>query len=262
MNNEEVNFNISAEFSSSDGYNFFFVHKFMGPNNFKPVYKSEITSCINGRYSWNLVSVLTSEVANEDPEREIRFEFFKSQKSGKHVNLGYFPCNLAQLREGTVDFQLMGRQKNQTARFDNVQFHKRHTFLEYIFGGCEIQLSIAIDFTLSNGDPSDRDSLHYLDMSRNEYLNAIRSVGNILQYYDSDKHIPVLGFGATVPPSTNRASHCFALNGNIFDPEVDGLEGVLEAYKNALRNVNLYGPTNFAPIIELINDMTESEHVD
>ena len=143
-----------------------------------------------------------------------------------------------------------------------MQFHKRHTFLEYIFGGCEIQLSVAIDFTLSNGDPSDRDSLHYLDMSRNEYLNAIRSVGNILQYYDSDKHIPVLGFGATVPPSTNRASHCFALNGNIFDPEVDGMDGVVEAYKNALRNVNLYGPTNFAPIIELINDMTESEHVD
>jgi len=71
-------------------------------------------------------------------------------------------------------------------------------------------------------------------MHKNEYLKAITSVGNILQYYDSDKHIPVLGFGATVPPSTNRASHCFALNGNIFDPEVDGLEGVVEAYKNAL----------------------------
>ena len=71
------------------------IHKFMGPNNYKPVYKSEITSSINGRYSWNLVSILTSELANEEPEREIRFEFFKSQKSGKHVNLGYFTCNLA-----------------------------------------------------------------------------------------------------------------------------------------------------------------------
>ena len=99
-------------------------------------------------------------------------------------------------------------------------------------------------------------------MNKNEYLNAIRSVGNILQYYDSDKQIPVLGFGATVPPSTNRASHCFALNGNIFDPEVDGLDGVMEAYKNALKNVNLYGPTNFAPIIELVNDMAESSNVD
>jgi len=118
-------------------------------------------------------------------------------------------------------------------------------------------LVTAIDFTLSNGNPAEKDSLHYLDMAKNEYLQAIKSVGSILQYYDSDKQLPVYGFGATVPPETNKASHCFALNGDIFDPEVDGLDGVLEAYKNALQNVNLYGPTNFAPIIELVNDMAE-----
>ena len=234
----------------------------MGPGNYKPVYKSEITSCLGGRFSWNMVSILTSELANEDPEREIRVEFFKSQKSGKHINLGYISCNIAQLREGQIEFQLMGKGRNQSARFDSIVFHKRHTFLEYIFGGCEIQLSIAVDFTLSNGHPSDKDSLHYLDMNKNEYLHAIKSVGNILQYYDSDKQIPVFGFGATVPPSTNRASHCFALNGDIFDPEVDGLDGVVDAYKNALKNVNLYGPTNFAPIIELVNDMAEADEVD
>ena len=36
----------------------------------------------------------------------------------------------------------------------------------------------------------------------------------------------------------------------------------MEAYKNALKNVNLYGPTNFAPIIELVNDMAEAAQVD
>ena len=234
MNNEEANFNLSGAFSSQDGYNFFLVHKSMGAANYKPVYKSEITSSIGGRFSWNLVSILTSELANEDVDRDIRVEFFKSQKSGKHVNLGYFNCTIAGLKEGTLEYQLTSRDRNANIRFENLVFHKRHTFLEYIFGGCEIQLSVAIDFTLSNGHPSDRDSLHFLDMNKNEYLSAIRSVGNILQYYDTDKQIPVLGFGATVPPSTNRASHCFALNGNIFDPEVDGLEGVMTAYKNAL----------------------------
>ncbi len=29
----------------------------------------------------------------------------------------------------------------------------RHTFLEYVFGGCELSLFIALDYTLSNGDP-------------------------------------------------------------------------------------------------------------
>lgn len=84
----------------------------MGQNSFKPIYKSEITSSIGGRYSWNLVSITTSEMANEDPEREIRIEFFKSQKSGKHVNLGYASCNIAQLREGQLEFNLVGKGKN------------------------------------------------------------------------------------------------------------------------------------------------------
>jgi hypothetical protein len=51
------------------------------------------------------------------------------------------------------------------------------------------------------------------------------------------------------------------LNGNVFAPEVDGINGVIDAYKNALKNVELYGPTNFAPIIELVGDMATEENV-
>ena len=69
----------------------------------------------------------------------------------------------------------------------NLKIESHHSFLEYVFGGCEIQLTVAIDFTLSNGHPSDRESLHYLDMNKNEYLHAIKAVGDILQYYDSKK---------------------------------------------------------------------------
>ena len=55
-------------------------------------------------------------------------------------------------------------------------------FLQYVFGGCEINLNIAIDFTLSNGDPFDPnvDSLHNSDPEKNEYIKAIRTCGEIL----------------------------------------------------------------------------------
>jgi len=140
--------------------------------------------------------------------------------------------------------------------FTKLQLSKRHTFLEYVFGGCEIGLNIAIDFTGSNGDPSKSNSLHYhKDLSRNEYLNAIKSVGNILQYYDSDKQVPVFGYGASIPD--HSTSHCFAVNGNIFDPEVDGIDGVAKAYERAIKTVRLSGPTNFSPVIKLVNEMTE-----
>lgn len=141
-------------------------------------------------------------------------------------------------------------------RLESLEFKSRATFLEYVFGGCEIGLTVAIDFTGSNGDPKNARSLHYRgDLGRNEYLNAIKSVGNILQYYDADKQIPVLGYGAAIP--SYGTSHCFAVNGNIFDPEVDGIDGVVEAYTKAINTVSLSGPTNFSEVIETVNKMTE-----
>ena len=140
-------------------------------------------------------------------------------------------------------------------KFSQFEMKKRHSFLEYIFGGCEISLSIAVDFTLSNGNPNDPNSLHNKDLTRNEYLKAITSVGNILQYYDHDKQIPTLGFGAQI---NGKVEHCFAMNGDIFNPECDGIDGVVETYKNAIKNVSLYGPSHFSSILDLVNEMTES----
>ena len=54
-------------------------------------------------------------------------------------------------------------------------------------GGTELSLSIAVDFTGSNGDPQYPDSLHYLDYSKNQYLHCMREVGAILSHYDSSK---------------------------------------------------------------------------
>ena len=92
----------------------------------------------------------------------------------------------------------------------------------------------------------------------------MKSVGDILQYYDTDKQFPLFGFGAKIPTNSRGqagASHCFALNGNIFDPECDGIDGVLETYKQALKEVSLYGPTHFNKIIGMTNDMCEGLEV-
>jgi hypothetical protein len=67
----------------------------------------------------------------------------------------------------------------------------------------------------------------------NEYLQALKSIGGILQYYDSDNKIPLYGFGAKMPPYFNTVSNCFSLNGNYFDPEVYGLDEVIKS-KNIL----------------------------
>jgi len=60
-------------------------------------------------------------------------------------------------------------------------------------GGAEISLIVAIDFTGSNGDPKTPSSLHYRNPNSgpNEYMQAIYSVGSIIEPYDSDRIFPV-----------------------------------------------------------------------
>jgi len=246
-----------------NGQCFFLVMRQMTGQNWKPVYKSENKPLVNGFYDWNVVNLLTTDIVFEgNIDHEFKLEFYQAQKSGRHSNIGSVNLTLVQVQSGQKEFQMFDKKgnldKNKQLMFSQFECKKRHSFLDFIFGGCEIGLQVAIDFTLSNGDPSKPTSLHYLNHNKNEYLNAIRSVGNILQYYDADKQIPALGFGGAIPPYTNVADHCFALNGDIFNPECDGIEGVMEAYKHAINRANLYGPTHFGGILELINDMTEA----
>ena len=77
--------------------------------------------------------------------------------------------------------------------------------------------------------------------------SAIRSVGEIIQDYDSDKLFPALGFGGKLPNGV--VSHEFFLNGHPTNPYCERVEGILSAYVSSLQNVQLYGPTNFSPVI-------------
>lgn len=123
------------------------------------------------------------------------------------------------------------------------------TFLDYVGGGYEISLVLALDYTASNGNPSDPGSLHFIDQTApNEYERAIQTVGEILAPYDSDQLFPAYGFGAKLPPQYRKTSHCFSLTGTD-DPRCSGIDGVLEAYRQTLYNVRLFGPTEFAEII-------------
>ena len=79
------------------------------------------------------------------------------------------------------------------------RLEEKTSFLQYIAGGCNIDLSISIDFTGSNGHPSSQSSLHYFDPKLNQYIQAIKSVGEILEHYDKDKEINAYGYGGDVP---------------------------------------------------------------
>ena len=129
--------------------------------------------------------------------------------------------------------------------------------MDYVRGGCNISLHIAIDFTASNGLPNNPNSLHFLNPNGpNQYEQALLAVSQILLSYDSDKLVPVYGFGGKINGST---SHCFNVNFDRHNPNVHGIESIMGSYRNALRYVELNGPTLFAQFLGKIIGEIESE---
>ena len=49
----------------------------------------------------------------------------------------------------------------------------------------QLGFTVAIDFTGSNGDPRQPDSLHYMNPHYpNQYLMALNAIGGVIQDYD------------------------------------------------------------------------------
>eukprot|EP00978_Attheya_sp_CCMP212_P015660 scaffold40347_cov55-Attheya_sp.AAC.1 len=122
----------------------------------------------------------------------------------------------------------------------------RASFVDYVSGGCELNVVVAIDFTGSNGDPRKPGTLHHIDPnSRNQYEQAMAAIVSILLKYDSDQKIPVLGFGAKYG---GVVRHCFQCG---VTAEAHGLQGVLDAYNAVFKSgLIMSKPTVFNEVME------------
>ena len=231
-----------------------------------PVYESEKSEKTEKNTAkWKSVKLAISTLCKGDEERPILLEIYRISRSHMRNLLGSVSTTFSELRKQRGNFHLDICKNSVSIGFLHLlSFNviEEFSFLDYVNGGCEISLIIGVDFTKSNGNPSDKTSLHYLEESKgNEYLQAITEVGEILQYYDSDKKIPVFGFGAKLPPEFKHISHCFALNKDIFDPEVKGINEVVSVYKRACKEVTFHGPTLFSSLIHTAADYARSRPV-
>ncbi|KAM8975399.1 copine-5 isoform 1-T1 [Pelodytes ibericus] len=213
---------------------------------------------------WQQFSIPVRGLCNGDYDRTIKVEIYDWDRDGSHDFIGEFSTSYRDLSKGQSQFNVYEvinpRKKMKKKKYVNsgtvtllsFSVESEHTFLDYIKGGTQINFTVAIDFTASNGNPSQSTSLHYMNPYQlNAYALALKAVGEIIQDYDSDKRFPALGFGAKLPPD-GRVSHEFPLNGSVENPQCNGIEGILEAYHKSLKSVQLYGPTNFAPVVNRV----------
>ncbi|XP_027000207.1 copine-4 [Tachysurus fulvidraco] len=223
---------------------------------------------------WKSFKVSLNTLCSGDHERELKCTVWDWDSNGKHDFIGEFQTTFKDLKTAMDGKQIQWecinpkyqvKKKNYrnsgVVMLTQCKIIKMHSFLDYIMGGCQIQFTVAIDFTASNGDPRNSCSLHYIHPYQpNEYLKALVAVGEICQDYDSDKMFPAFGFGAQIPPDF-KVSHDFAVNFDEDNPECAGIQGVVEAYQNCLPKIQLYGPTNIAPIIQKVaNSASEEMH--
>lgn len=229
-------------------------------NTYTIVFRTEVVKrSLNP--TWRPFTIQMRQLSGGDDDRTIRVACYDWDLDGNHDLIGEFHTNVRTLSQGPGpknEYELINKNKKAkkksyknsgVVKLMSFRIGEQATFLDYIRGGLQMHFTVAVDFTASNGDPRDPASLHFLDPVRpNAYAMAIRAVGEVIQDYDSDKMFPALGFGARLPPD-GRVSHEFFLNGSATDPYCAGIQGVLEAYQRTLQSVQLYGPTNFSPVI-------------
>uniref|UniRef100_A0A8C6Q5P5 Copine family member IX n=1 Tax=Nothobranchius furzeri TaxID=105023 RepID=A0A8C6Q5P5_NOTFU len=186
---------------------------------------------------WQSFTIPVRALCNGDYDRTVKVDVYDWDRDGSHDFIGEF----------TTSYRELSRGQNQFNVYEVLNPKKKGKKKKYINSGTVTLLSFKVEseYTFPT-------SLHYMSpYQMNAYAMALKAVGEIIQDYDSDKLFPAYGFGAKLPPD-GKISHAFPLNGDGEHPNCVGIEGVLEAYFQSLRTVQLYGPTNFAPVINKV----------
>mmetsp|Transcript_20448 Transcript_20448/g.44661 ORF Transcript_20448/g.44661 Transcript_20448/m.44661 type:complete len:569 (+) Transcript_20448:73-1779(+) len=238
-------------FSKSDP--FLEISKATEDGRWLPVYKTE-TIDNNLNPVWKPITVSGTQLNNGDPYRPLKIRIYDYNDSGKHTLLAEADCSAVKLKEmadsnGTNTLQLVRNGTfGGTLAVRSFSVEVRPTFLDYVRSGIELNFMVAVDFTGSNGDPRDVGSLHYLNPAGGytPYEEAIMGVGRVLEAYDSDKVFQCVGFGGT--RQGMGVQHCFPM-GQQHDGSCHGVQGIMQAYRQALAEWSLSGPTLFTPVI-------------
>ena len=139
-------------------------------------------------------------------------------KNSEHKEYGYFTSTIEIIeRNSKATFRLHqnGEETDMWIKFEQFYVKEKLSFGDYLKKGWFINMSVAIDYTASNGDPKDPESLHFYDPmnpgKKNQYVIAMEKVGKIMESYAFKGVFAGFGFGG-IPPSQKDVSHCFNIN--------------------------------------------------
>uniref|UniRef100_A0A8C6M1R7 Copine-3 n=1 Tax=Nothobranchius furzeri TaxID=105023 RepID=A0A8C6M1R7_NOTFU len=270
-------------FGKSDPFLEFF--KEGDDGKWKLVHRTEVVKN-NLNPTWKSFSVSLQTFCSCDLEKPLKVDCSDYDSDGSHDLIGSFTTKVSEFLKAaggsSVEFDCVhpeklkkkkGYKNSGVVYVKSCKLVADYSFLDFVMGGCQVNFTVGIDFTGSNGDPRSPNSLHYMSPDGlNQYLSALWSVGQVIQDYDSDKLFPAFGFGAKLPPDfqVNLTRFCSKMKNDrtvISLPVLPvsklipviltttntlcltGIEGIVDAYRRVLPQIRLSGPTNFSPII-------------
>jgi hypothetical protein len=227
-------------------------------------YKSEVlNNQTNNYYDFQKITIRTLYLNNNINTKPFLIDFHDALNK---TVIGYQKVeidNFSKLNGFKIKYNLLSNTEHKllnayelTITIEKLQ--KLHRFIDYLRGGLQISMILGIDFTSSNMQVNDPNSLHYIhEEGMNAYEKAISACGKIVSYYDYDQMFPVFGYGAVLQDS-EQVNHCFAINFHDEDPNINTIANINKTYRECLRKIQLYGPTYFSPIIKKAIEITKS----
>jgi ethanolamine utilization microcompartment shell protein EutS len=219
--------------------------------------------------NWKPFTISAEQLCNGDLSKQVRFEVMDKSifLTGTDKVIGWATTTMNDLL-GAKPFSLHLANENKAPSknskkkhagilvFDMVKYEQTYSMIDYLMGGHNINVVTAIDFTEANGNPSKSQSLHFKSKLMNPYQSAIYQISTLLAKYSATQTYPVYGFGARKPldfgngaPTWVQAEFFPAMLPTDYNPNVHGVDGIMNAYSHALSTVQLSSPSNFAPVL-------------
>lgn len=206
------------------------------------------------------IKIRGSKLSSNDFNLPLKFEVMKYKENGNHYVIGYIFCNLNDLmiQEKEFDAKMIKPKKDgMKIKFKEFKQQEVFSFVDYLEGGLNITQLVGIDFTASNKDPEDADSLHFIRPNYlNQYQKSILGVGEVLEKYNHTGLIPCYGFGAKVNGQP-KASHIFPLTNDYAQPCFKSFKELFHGYQSIVNTITFSGPTYFAPLLKEIIQYTK-----
>ena len=261
---------------------------------FHPIYRSEI-KFKNHNPRWQTCSLSINKFRNEERAKIFNIKIYNFNAKGDHEPIGTLKLTLDELIrfQGTVkQFPLLKRtgsaKKKEKIESKTSSFLLHHIALENYYSlpdivntGIQFHCSIAVDFTLSNGNPNEITSLHYInDVGSNQYTSALQKclswIGSFCKsvdfyifggavmkeaqaiYTETWEDIEkILNEGEEQLPNTSKclyqhtSEYCVKVSSSIPIFRRDVSKFILD-YRKILPFVRVSGPTYFAPVLAKI----------